>query len=80
MKKKIKYSLAIKELNEILEELQSERVDVDEVSLKVKRAIELIRLCTDKIQKTEMEVKKVIKDLEKEVPLSSLEGEEELEV
>jgi len=67
MKKEIKYSEAIKELNQILEDLETERIDVDEVSLKVKRAIELIKLCRDKIKKTEWEVKNVIKEFEKEI-------------
>ncbi|MCD6583637.1 MAG: exodeoxyribonuclease VII small subunit [Candidatus Omnitrophica bacterium] len=67
MKKEIKYSEAIKELNQILEDLETERVDVDEVSLRVKRAIELIKLCKDKIKKTEWEVKNVIKEFEKEI-------------
>ena len=67
MKREIKYSEAIKELNQILEDLETERIDVDEVSLKVKRAIELIKLCRDKIKKTEWEVKNVIKEFEKEI-------------
>ena len=67
-KKTVKYRDAEAELAEILEDLQSERIDVDEISHKVKRAIELIRFCKEKIEKTEMEVKKVIKDFEKEMP------------
>ena len=63
-KKPVKYRQAIDELNEILESLQEESVDVDELSAKVKRATELIALCKDKIQKTEFEVKKILKDFE----------------
>jgi len=74
MKKEIKYSEAIKELNQILEDLETERIDVDEVSLKVKRAIELIKLCRDKIKKTEWEVKNVIKEFEKEIDYEEEEG------
>ena len=65
-KKAIRYNEAISELNSILEGLESERIDVDEVSLKVKRAIELIRLCREKIAKTELEVKKIVKEFEAE--------------
>lgn len=64
--KRIKYGKAIEELNSILSELESERVDVDEVTSKVKRAIELIKLCRDKIGKTELEVSKIVKEFEKE--------------
>ena len=65
-KKTFKYSQALDELNRILQDLQSENVDVDEVSAKVKRAMELIRVCKDKIQATEMEVKKIVKEFEQE--------------
>ncbi|MBU2102155.1 MAG: exodeoxyribonuclease VII small subunit [Candidatus Omnitrophota bacterium] len=66
-KKALKYSEAVEELNAILEDLESERVDVDDVSLKVKRAIELIGVCRDKIENTELEVRKIVKDCEKDI-------------
>lgn len=66
-KKLLRYNEAVDELNEILSDLQSERIDVDELSTKVKRAIELIRICKDKINKTEMEVVKIVKEFEKEL-------------
>ncbi|MBN2483611.1 MAG: exodeoxyribonuclease VII small subunit [Candidatus Omnitrophica bacterium] len=75
-KKTLKYKDAEAELAEILEDLQSERVDVDEISDRVRRAIELIRFCKEKIEKTEMEVKKVIKDFEKELSGESSEEDE----
>lgn len=68
MKKKeaLKYSQAIEELNSILEGIESERIDIDEISLKVKRALELINLCRSRIRDTEMEVKKVLKEFDTE--------------
>ncbi|RKY38413.1 MAG: exodeoxyribonuclease VII small subunit [Candidatus Omnitrophota bacterium] len=66
MKKEIKYSQAIEELNQILGDLETEKIDVDEVSLKVKRAIELIKFCKEKIKRTEWEVKRVIEEFEKD--------------
>ena len=66
-KKVVKYSDAIGELNAILDDLQSERVDVDEVSVKVKRAVELVSLCREKIEKTELEVRKIVKEFEKDL-------------
>lgn len=65
VKKNLKYSEAIEELNSILGDLESERVDVDQVTLKVKRAVELIKLCRERIEKTELEVRKIVKDFEK---------------
>ncbi|UCG35457.1 MAG: exodeoxyribonuclease VII small subunit [Candidatus Omnitrophota bacterium] len=66
-KKALKYSDAIEELNAILDDLQSERIDVDEVSDKVKRATELIKLCREKIEQTELEVRKIVKEFEKDL-------------
>ncbi|MCQ9205437.1 MAG: exodeoxyribonuclease VII small subunit [Omnitrophica bacterium] len=64
-KKCIKYGDAIDELNNILAGLESERIDVDEVSLKVKKAVELIKICRDKIGKTELEVKRIVEEFDK---------------
>jgi len=61
-KKGLKYSEAVEELNGILEDLEAERTDVDEVSLKVKRAVELLGLCRKKIETTELEVSKIVKE------------------
>ena len=69
-KKPLKYSEAILELTEILSGLESESIDVDDVSVKVKRAIELINLCKDKISKTELEVRKIVKEFEKDSKIS----------
>jgi len=65
-KKMIKYSQAVEELNSILSELESERVDVDDVAVKVKKAIELIKMCRERIEKTELEVIKIVKEFEKD--------------
>ena len=65
-KKVIKYSEAVEELNGILSELESERVDVDDVAVKVKEAVELIKLCRERIEKTELEVVKIVKEFDKD--------------
>lgn len=65
-KKSLKYGSAVEELNNILEDLEAQSIDVDEVSVKVKRAVELIRFCREKIDKTEFEVNKVVKEFEEE--------------
>tara|TARA_B100000315_G_scaffold256922_1_gene304177 strand:+ start:622 stop:831 length:210 start_codon:yes stop_codon:yes gene_type:complete len=65
-KKTINYRQAIDELNDILSDLESERTDVDEVSAKVKKAVELIKVCKDRISKTELEVRKIVKEFEKD--------------
>ena len=65
-KKSFKYSEAVSQLNDILADLQEEGVDIDQVAGKVRRAVELIRLCKDRIQSTEMEVKQIVKEFEEE--------------
>jgi len=65
-KKAIKYNEAVNELNTILEDLESERVDVDELTVRVKKAVELIKLCREKIEETELEVRKIVKEFDKD--------------
>ena len=61
-----KYSKAIKKLEEIIVRIESEEIDVDELSERVKEAVELIKVCKNKIEKAEMDVKQVVKDLDSE--------------
>lgn len=70
-KKEIKYSQAVNQLNEILADLEAERIDVDQVSEKVKKAVELIKFCREKIENTEMEVKNIVKEFENNQPDAS---------
>ena len=70
-KKPLKYSEAILELQNILDGLESEQVDVDEVTLKVKRAVELISFCREKIEKTELEVRKIVKEFDRDAEKSA---------
>jgi len=58
-----KYSKAIKRLEEIIEKIENEEIDVDELSEKVKEAVELITTCKERIEKAEMEVKRVVDEL-----------------
>lgn len=60
------YKNAIIKLEEIIEKIEHEDVDVDELADHVKQAVELIRLCKEKIEKAEVEVKKIVEDLEQE--------------
>ena len=62
----IKYREALERLDEIIGSIENEDIDVDELSLKVKEAVELIRVCKARIDKAEVEVKKVVDDFTKE--------------
>lgn len=61
--KKITYKEAISEIEEILEKIENEELDVDELSEHVSRVSVLIKLCKDKLHKTESEVEKILKDM-----------------
>lgn len=62
--KKVTYQEAINEIDEILAKIENEELDVDELSDKVKRVSGLIKLCKDKLHKTEVEVENILKEME----------------
>jgi len=72
-KRKLTFKEAFKELEEILKEIESQDLDVDYVAQKVKRATDLIKFCRQKIKSAEFEVKKIIKDFEKELDIEEKE-------
>ena len=63
MSKDISYTDALNELNEIAREIENESIPVDELTIKLKRASELIALCRAKLRMTEEEVKKIIGEM-----------------
>nr|WP_321412536.1 exodeoxyribonuclease VII small subunit [uncultured Carboxylicivirga sp.] len=63
-KKKMSYSEAMGEIEEILQQIESEELDVDDLSEKVKRVSILIKTCKDKLHKTEEEVEAILKEME----------------
>ena len=58
------YKDAIEELNCLVRDLQSDEIDVDQLSEKVKRAAVLIKFCKSKLRDTDEEVKKVLEELD----------------
>lgn len=60
---KIDYAEAIEELEKILKELESDKVNVDRLAEQVKRASELISVCREKINTAKLEVEKVVAEL-----------------
>jgi exodeoxyribonuclease VII small subunit len=62
--KEIKYTAAFEELQQIVEEIESGEISVDELSEKVKRASVLIAVCKQKLFKTEDDVNQILKELE----------------
>ena len=57
-----KYREAIAQLDEIIAAIENEDVDVDELSERLKEAVDLIRVCKAKIDKAELEVKQIVEN------------------
>jgi exodeoxyribonuclease VII small subunit len=62
-KEPMTYERAYEELEAIMQELQEDKISVDELTTKVKRAAELITFCNDMLRSTETEVNKIVKKL-----------------
>lgn len=62
----LSYKNAIEEIESIVGEIENETVDVDVLAEKVKRAAYLIKYCKSKLKATDNEVKKVLREFEKE--------------
>lgn len=62
--KKMTYSAAKKELEEIVASIESGELDVDALTDKVKKASELIRFCKEKLSKTDKELQKILEELD----------------
>ena len=60
MSKDIKYEAADAELQAIVRKMENDELDIDQMSEQLKRAQELIKLCKDKLTKTDEEIKKIL--------------------
>lgn len=60
MEKKINYEAALSELEEIVNKMENDEFDIDQLSVNLKRAETLIKLCRDKLTKTDEEIKKLL--------------------
>ena len=65
MSKQINYSEAFDELQVIVSDIEQGEISVDELSEKVKRAAELIKICKSKLTSTEEDVNKILIELDK---------------
>ncbi len=65
-KKNPTYKEAIAEIEEILKEVENEEIDLDHLTEKVKRAYSLLKLCREKLYKTEEELAGIMKEIRDE--------------
>lgn len=64
MESTLDYTQAFEELQQIVSDIEQGEITVDELSDKVKRAAELIRICRNRLTTTEEDVNKIIKELD----------------
>lgn len=58
------YNEAIAEIEEILEKIENEVLDVDELAEQVKRVAILLKICKEKLFKTNEQVEQILKEME----------------
>jgi len=66
MSEEINYTIAFEELQLIVQEIEEGEISVDELSIKVKRAAQLIKVCKTKLTQTEEDVNQILKELDGE--------------
>jgi exodeoxyribonuclease VII small subunit len=59
MKEEQKYEAAFAELQDIVRKMEAGQYDIDELAAQLKTAQRLIKLCKDKLTKTEAEILKI---------------------
>ena len=64
MKSTLSYQKAHEELVKIVAEIEQEQVQLDELSLKIKRAGELIAFCRTKLREAEDAFEKATRDIQ----------------
>ena len=60
MEKNVKYEEALHRLEEIVAKMENDEYDIDELAANLKTAQQLIKLCRDKLTKTDAEIKKLL--------------------
>ena len=62
-KKEFSFNEAVVEIEDILRNIESGDLDVDKLSIEVKRAAELIKQCQKKLRTTEDEINSIFKEI-----------------
>ncbi|MCD6179158.1 MAG: exodeoxyribonuclease VII small subunit [Bacteroidales bacterium] len=64
MSKKLTYSIALEELENIIQEIENEEISIDDLSIKVKRASTLLKFCKEKLRSTEDDINTILGEIE----------------
>ena len=60
---KLTYTQAVNELEEIVKKMQSPECSIDNLSQYTARSLQLLKLCKEKLTKTDEELKKVLNEM-----------------
>lgn len=58
----IKYEQAFAELQAIVSRMENDELNIDELTEKLRRAQQLIRICKDKLTRTDEEIKRILSE------------------
>nr|WP_294726381.1 exodeoxyribonuclease VII small subunit [Prevotella sp.] len=61
-KKEMKYEEALRQLEDIVEKMENDELDIDQLSDQLKKAKKLVKLCKDKLTKTDAEIRKLLSE------------------
>ena len=56
----VTYEQAFQELQVIVRRMENAELDIDQMTIQLKRAQQLVKLCRDKLTKTDEEIKKIL--------------------
>ncbi len=59
-KQELKYEDAVRQLETIVDKLESNELGIDQLSSELKKAQQLIKLCKEKLTKNDNEIKKLL--------------------
>jgi len=59
----VRYGAAVAEIEQILASIDRDEIDIDELSQKVERAVDLLKICRARLKATELRVTQVLKDV-----------------
>ena len=62
MPEKINYESAVRELEEIVRKMENDQLDIDSLTVQLKRAQQLVKLCKDRLVKTDEEIKRILEE------------------
>lgn len=62
MQKKLSYEEAMSRLEEIVQNMEDGNLDLDTLTLQLREAKSLIKICKDKLTKTDAEINEILKE------------------